>query len=138
MDGLSIALAVLSLAGTIKQLIDFAYECKNARTERKEVATAASSLLMLLHALYDFAPDWETESPRLLAARRLQAQPEGLLARYQSTLAQLAPKLEPGNGLRKHGKTLTWKFTREEIKPLLVQMNDLIAEIDLILSVDQT
>jgi hypothetical protein len=95
----------------------------------------ASGLVGLLITLKSLVADCDPQDPWLRATSRL-ATSNGPLEQYRSALEKLVGKIMPGDGLRKIGQALVWKFTKEDISGLLSQMERVKSLIDIALSMD--
>jgi hypothetical protein len=135
MDPLSITVSVLALLQLTEKVINYARQTKDAPKERTRVLQEASGLVGLLITLKSLVADCDPQDPWLRATSRL-ATSNGPLEQYRSALEKLVGKIMPGDGLRKIGQALVWKFTKEDISGLLSQMERVKSLIDIALSMD--
>jgi hypothetical protein len=60
----------------------------------------------------------------------------GPLDQYKDTLEQLQRKVIGGSGIKEIGRTLVWKFSKEEVTGLLSRMESLKSLIQIALEMD--
>jgi hypothetical protein len=135
MDPLSIAVSVLTLLQLTEKVIKYARQTKDLPRERTRVLQEASGLFGLLVTLKSLVDDCDPQDPWLQATSRL-ATSDGPLDQYRSALEKLIDKIMPGDGLRKIGQALVWKFTKEDISDLLSQIERVKSLIDIALGMD--
>ena len=135
MDPLSITVSVLTLLQLTEKVIKYARQTKDAPKERTRVLQEASGLVGLLITLKSLVDDSDPKDPWLRATSRL-ATSNGPLEQYRSVLEKLIGKIMPGDGLRKIGQALVWKFTKEDISDLLSQIERVKSLIDIALGMD--
>jgi hypothetical protein len=135
MDPLSITLSVFTLLQLTEKVIKYARQTKDAPKERTRVLQEASGLVGLLITLKSLVDDCDPKDPWLRATSRL-ATSNGALEQYRSALEKLVGKVMPGDGLRKVGQALVWKFTKEDVSDLLSQIERLKSLVDIALGMD--
>jgi hypothetical protein len=135
MDPLSITVSVLTLLQLTEKVIKYARQTKDAPKERTRVLQEASGLVGLLITLKSLVDDCDPQDPWLRATSRL-ATSNGPLEQYKSALEELIGKIMPGDGFRKIGQALVWKFTKEDISDLLSQIERVKGLIDIALGMD--
>jgi len=136
MDPLSITVYVLTLLQLTEKVIEYARQTKDSPKERTRVLQEASGLLGLLVTLKSLVGNCDPQDPWMRATSRL-ATSNGPLEQYGSALEKLIGKITPGDGLRKIGQALVWKFTREDISDLLSQIERVKSLIDIALGMDE-
>jgi len=135
MDPLSITVSVLTLLQLTEKIIKYARQTKDSPKERTRVLQEASGLFGLLVTLKSLVDDCDPQDPWLQATSRL-ATSHGPLDQYRSALEKLIGKIMPGDGLRKIGQALVWKFTKEDISDLLSQIERVKSLVDIALGMD--
>jgi hypothetical protein len=135
MDPLSITVSVLTLLQLTEKVIKYARQTKDSPKERTRVLQEASGLVGLLITLNSLVDDCDPEDPWLRATSRL-AMSNGPLEQYRCALEKLVGKIMPGDGLRKIGQALVWKFTKEDISDLLLQIERVKSLINIALGMD--
>jgi len=135
MDPVSITVSVLTLLQLTEKVIKYARQTKDAPRERTRVLQEASALVGLLMTLKSLVDDCDPQDPWLRATSKL-ATSNGPLEQYRSALEKLIGKITPGDGLRKIGQALVWKFTKEDVSDLLSQVERVKSLIDIALGMD--
>jgi hypothetical protein len=135
MDPLSITASILTLLQLTEKVIRYARQTKDAPKERTRVLQEASGLVGLLITLKSLVDDCDPQDPWLRATSRL-ATSNGPLEQYRSALEKLTGKIMPGDGLRKIGQALVWKFTKEDVSDLLSQIERVKSLVDIALGMD--
>ena len=135
MDPLSITVSVLTLLQLTEKVIKYARQTKDSPKERTRVLQEVSGLFGLLVTLKSLVDDCDPQDPWLRATTRL-ATSNGPLEQYRCALERLVGKIMPGDGLRKIGQALVWKFTKEDISDLLSQIERVKSLIDIALGMD--
>jgi hypothetical protein len=135
MDPLSITVSVLTLLQLTEKVIKYVRQTKDSPKERTRVLQEASGLVGLLITLKSLVDDCDPQDPWLRATSRL-ATSNGPLEQYRSALEKLIGKIMPGDGLRKIGQALVWKFTKKDVSDLLSQIERVKSLIDIALGMD--
>jgi hypothetical protein len=135
MDPLSITVSVLTLLQLTEKVIKYARQTKDSPKERTRLLQEASGLFGLLVTLKSLVDDCDPQDPWLQATSRL-ATSSGPLDQYRSALEKLIGKIMPGDGLRKIGQALVWKFTKDDISDLLLQIERVKSLINIALGMD--
>jgi hypothetical protein len=135
MDPLSITVSVLTLLQLTEKVIKYARQTKDSPKERTRLLQEASGLFGLLVTLKSLVDDCDPRDPWLQATSRL-ATSSGPLDQYRSALEKLIGKIMPGDGLRKIGQALVWKFTKDDISDLLLQIERVKSLINIALGMD--
>jgi len=136
MDPLSITVSILTVLQLTEKVIKYARQTKDSPKERTRVLQEASGLVGLLTTLKSLVDDCDPRDPWLRATSRL-ATSNGPLEQYQSALEKLVSKIMPGDGFRKIGQALVWKFTREDVSDLLSQIERVKSLVDIALGMDE-
>ena len=136
MDPLSITVSVLTLLQLTEKVIKYARQTKDAPRERTRVLQEASGPAGLLITLKSLVDDCDPQDPWLRATSRL-ATSNGPLEQYRYALEKLVGKIMLGDGFRKIGQALSWKFTKEDISDLLLQIERVKSLIDIALGMDE-
>lgn len=124
--------AVLQLSRTI---ISYLIDVRDAIEDRMKFAMELSALNSLLDVLYSRVQESKSGHPWFTTVRELGVE-NGPLNQLKSDLARLASKLEPGKGLKKVERMLTWKFDKTEVVDILNKIERLKTLISFALSND--
>lgn len=135
MDPLSITASILTLLQLTEKVVRYARQTKDAPKERTRVLQEASGLVGLLITLKSLMDDCDPQDPWLRATSGL-ATSNGLLEQYRSALEKLTGKIMPGDGLRKIGQALVWKFTKEDVSDLMSQIERVKSLVNIALGMD--
>lgn len=138
MDPLSITVSVVALLQLTTKVISYVKEAKNEPKGQTRILHEAFSLMGLLNMLKDLVEDSDSQDPWLQATSALAA-PNGPLHQYKLALEGLVGKVMPsGHGNSKVMQALTWKFSKEEITDLLLQIERVKSFVLIALEIDHT
>ena len=138
MDPITIA----GLGGTVAQLIDttskvirYINDVKNAPKERGKLAREVSNLLPLFTDLRYRIDESNSTDPWFHGLQSLGGKGSPLEA-FQSTLEEIATKLEPKSNVRKVAQAFSWPLEKKEVEGLLARIERLKSLIGLALQKD--
>jgi hypothetical protein len=117
-DPLSITasiIAVLQLSGSVVNMFATAYQ---ASEDRNRIMTEITSVIGILFHLKDLA-ERAPHGGHWPQVMKSLAVPQGPIAQFQSTLEELASRLQPQVGRRMLGKYIKWPFQKEQVKDIL-------------------
>jgi hypothetical protein len=118
MDPLSVTtsiIAVIQLPGTI---LDYLNAVRKASKDQVKLAIEASNIYNLLISLRYRVEQASAEHPWFDAVRALRIE-RGPLDQPKAALEEIVVQIEPTSGIKKLGKTLTWKLEKRGIDALL-------------------
>jgi hypothetical protein len=134
MDGLSVAASIVAVLQLTHMVIGYLNDIKDASTDRERCAREASNLYSLLTNL-KFRLEGTHNGPWSAAVRALGVE-NGPLDQYKHALEQLQTKITSGNGIKKIGNTLLWKFIKEEVTSILSRIERLETLVQIALEMD--
>ena len=135
-------ITIVSLGATVAQLIDatskvirYINDVKNAPKERGKLAREISNLLPLFTDLRYRIDESNTKDSWFHGLQSLGGKGSPLEA-FQSTMEEIATKLEPSSSVRKLTQTFSWTFDKKEVERLLARIERLKSLIGLALQKD--
>jgi hypothetical protein len=139
MDPVSITVSVVALLELTKKVANYAKQVKDASADRDRVFKEASSLTGLLILLKDDVEDrdGDAQDPWLQATSRLTTA-DGPLHQYKLALEMVVAKVMPSHGHHRFKQAVTWRFSKEEVTSLLLQMERVKSLIHIALEIDHT
>lgn len=134
MDPLSITASIIAVLQATKEIISYVKETRDAPKELTKVYDEAKNLVILLYELKDSLAEQDPHDPWLRVTSGL-AMRDGPLDQYKKALEVLVSKTT-GHGLRKIGQVLAWKFIKEEVMSLLLQIERIKSLVQIALEMD--
>lgn len=120
-DPLSISASLVALLQLSQAVIRYVDEVKGGLSDRLKLLVELSGTCCLLETVKDAAERAKWSGAWLPSMQTLAA-PNGPLQQFKELLEKLAVKLNPGHGLKKIGKAMSWPFERVEIRESLADL----------------
>ena len=135
MDPLSVTASIIAILQLTSEVIEYLTDVREASKDSARCAIEASNLYSLLVNLRFRLEESSSDEPWHTAVRALGVE-NGPLDQYRHALEQLQRKVITGDGLKKMGKILMWKFTKEEVASILARMERLKTLTQIALEMD--
>jgi len=136
MDPLSITASIIAVLQATKKIISYVKETKDAPKELTKVYDEAKNLVILFHELKDSLAEQDSHDPWLRVTSGLAVR-NGPLDQYKKVLEVLVSKTT-GHGFHKIGQVLAWKFIKEDVMSLLLQIERIKSLVQIALEMDHT
>lgn len=135
MDPLSATASIIAIIQLSSTVLGYLNDVKNASKDCVKCAVEAANLYSLLMNLRSRLEEGNSHEPWYNAVRSLGGE-NGPLDQYKQVLELLQTKLTGGDGLKKIGHALMWKFSKEEVKSMLERMERLKTLVQIALEMD--
>ncbi|KAI9782990.1 MAG: hypothetical protein M1816_001650 [Peltula sp. TS41687] len=135
MDPLSVTASIIAIIKLTSEVIDYLTDVRVASKESARCALEASNLNSLLVDLRFRLDGSSSNEPWHTAVRALGGK-DGPIDQYRHALEQLQRKVRTGDGLKKMGKILVWRFSKEEVSSILARMERLKTLTQIALEMD--
>ncbi len=136
MDPVSLTASIVAILQLTATVLSYLNDVKNASTDRRTGAVEASQVYALLTDLKYQVEEANSVDPWFCSVRKLGVQ-NGALDQFKSALEDLASKVAPGHGIRKIGRALVWKFSKEEIGSIIFRIERVKTLVQIALQKDQ-
>jgi hypothetical protein len=136
MDPLSVAASIIAILQATATLVSYVNDVKGAPSDQARFAKEAQSLSDLLTNLICRLGEGKAKSESWYTAVEALGKPDGPLGQYGVALERLQRKIKGGEGLAKIGNVLLWKFVREEVASILLQIERIKSVILIALQMD--
>jgi hypothetical protein len=134
MDPLSVTASIIAILQLTVKISKSLGDAKDASTDRTQFETNIQNVSNLLVALLS-SMDESSDSPWHVRARELGAK-DGLIYQYRVALEQLKDKIPDGRGIMKIGKTLIWKYIKDDANHILLEIERLKSLVQIALEMD--
>ena len=135
MDPLSVTASIIAVLQLSAKVLGYLNDVKDASKDRAKCAVEAANLHSLLINLRFRLEEARADAPWFTAVRALGIE-NGPLDQFKQALEALQTKITDGGRLKKAGKALVWKFKKEELAGILVQIERLKALVGIALQID--
>lgn len=134
MDPLSITASIVAVLQLSSKVLGYLNDVQDASKDRAKCAVEASNLNNLLVNLR-FRLEGSSNESWYTAVRALGVD-NGPLDQFKQALDHLQTKMTGGGRLKKVGRTLTWKLSKEEVASILARMERLKPLVQIALQMD--
>lgn len=135
MDPLSLTASIIAVLQLTTEVIKYLNDVKDAPKDRARFAMEASSLSNLLVSLRYRLDEGKSNEAWYKEVNLLGVQ-DGPLDHYKHALEELQLKVVNGKGLAKIGKSLVWKWGKEEVASILSRIEHLKTLVQVALQMD--
>lgn len=140
MDPLGVTASIIAVLQLTSTAINYLNDTKGASKDQAQCVIEASNVYCLLTNLKYRLEEAKSENVSWHAAVRSLAIANGPLDQYKSALKQLQSKVTTASTsrLRKAGRALVWKFTKDEVAGILSRIERLKSLIQIALEMDHS
>jgi hypothetical protein len=135
MDPLSVTASIIAVLQLSAKVLGYLNDVKDASKDRAKCAVEASNVHSLLINLRFRLEEGSADAPWYTAVRALGVE-NGPLDQFKQALEALQTTMTDGGRLQQAGKALVWKFKKEELAGILVQIERLKALVGIALQID--
>lgn len=134
MDALSATASIIAILQLSAKVLSYLNDVKDASKGREQCAIEASNIHSLLTKLRFRLEEGHSHQSWFIEVQALAVE-NGPLDQFKQALETLQTKMTDGGRLKKVGEALIWKFRKEEVDAILVQMERLktLTEIALLM-----
>lgn len=136
MDPLSVAASIIAILQATATLVSYVNDVKGAPSDQARFAKEAQSLSDLLTNLICRLGEGKAKSEAWYTHVEALGKLDGPLGQYGVALERLQRKIKGGEGLAKIGNVLLWKFVKEEVASILLQIERIKSLILIALQMD--
>lgn len=136
MDPVSLTASIIAILQATATLVSYVNDAKGAPSDQARFAKEAQSLSDLLTNLICRLGEGKEKSEFWYTAVEALGKPDGPLGQYGAALERLQRKIKGGEGLAKIANVLLWKFIKEEVASILLQIERIKSLILIALQMD--
>lgn len=135
-DPLSVTVSIIAVLQLTATLVSYVNDVKDAPSDQARFATEAKSLSDLLTKLICRVNEGKDKSEGWYKEVEALGEPDGPLGLYEAALEKLKRKIKNREGLAKIGNMLVWKFIKEEVASILLQIERIKNLIQIAIQMD--
>jgi hypothetical protein len=135
MDPLSFTASVIALIQLTGTVITLLSTVKDTSKARHQCELEVKNILQLLESLKDRCEGTRSLDPWFADVRQLSSHGD-LFDQFEDALKQLQHELEPAKGLKRAGKTLSWKFNTTDLERIFSVIERLKSRLQIALEND--
>ncbi|OBT88430.1 hypothetical protein VE02_03298 [Pseudogymnoascus sp. 03VT05] len=136
MDPLSLTASIIAILQATATLVSYVNDVKDAPSDQARFAKETQSLSDLLTNLICRLCEGKAKSEVWYSAVEALGKSDGPLGQYKTALERLQRKIKGGEGLARVGNVLLWKFVKEEVASILLQIERIKSLILIALQMD--
>ncbi|KFY52229.1 hypothetical protein V496_08591 [Pseudogymnoascus sp. VKM F-4515 (FW-2607)] len=135
-DPLSVTASIIAVLQLTATLVSHVNDAKDAPSDQARFAKEAQSLSDLLTKLICRVNEGRDKSEGWYKEVEALGEPDGPLGQYGAALEKLRRKIKSREGLAKIGNVLLWKFIKEDVASILLQIERIKSLIQIALQMD--
>lgn len=135
-DPLSVTASIIAVLQLTATLVSYVNDAKDAPSDQARFAKEAQNLSGLLTKLICRVNEGKDKSEGWYEEVEALGKPDGPLGQYGAALEKLQRKIKSREGLAKIGNMLLWKFIKEEVASILLQIERIKSLIQIAIQMD--